>query len=124
MYPVFFRQVNFVTMSFFALKITTCCERKFYHKLARYLEMILHSFPVIRCIFLSGHVFLCFLWGDENRIKPECRELLMFFALSGVVCNLMMTAVATGASYPWYLSKIIDVISILIVGGIFFGGGD
>ncbi|WP_198647386.1 MASE4 domain-containing protein, partial [Escherichia coli] len=29
----FFRQINFVIMSFFAVKITTRCERKFYHKL-------------------------------------------------------------------------------------------
>ncbi|WP_198600629.1 GGDEF domain-containing protein [Escherichia coli] len=140
----FFRQINFVIMSFFAVKITTRCERKFYHKLTRYLAVFVFLsvfviavsgfgggelsgndsavFSFYSLYFLVGAwIFVFWMTVDEYRIKPECRELLMFFALSGVVCNLMMTAVAAGASYPWYLSKMIDVISMLIVGGVLSG---
>lgn len=119
----FFRQVNFVIMSFFALKITTRCKRKFYNKLTRYLAVFVSVFVSVfvfiiavfwfgggelseddsaffSCYFLyflvGVWVFVFLIGEGENRIKPECRELLMFFALSGVVCNLIMTAVATG----------------------------
>ncbi|EHJ2160628.1 GGDEF domain-containing protein [Salmonella enterica] len=139
----FFRQVNFAIMSFFSVKITTRCERRFYHKLTRYLAVFISLSVFVLAVswvgsgelsvndsavfsfsslyFLVGTwVFVFLMSVDENRIKPECRELIMFFALSGVVCNLMMTAVATGATYPWYLSKIIDITSMLIVGGVLF----
>ncbi len=140
----FFRQFNFVIMSFLAVKITTRCERRFYHRLTRYFALLVFWLMFIAVMYVWNYggvlennamVFsfyplyiLIGLWVlvfimtiGENRIKPECRELLMFFALSGVVCNLMMTAVATGTSYPWYLSKIIDAISLLIVGGVLLG---
>ena len=130
----FFRQVNFAIMSFFAVKITTRCERKIYHKLTRYLAVFVSLSVFVLAVswvgsgelsvndsaifsfsslyFLVGTwVFVFLMSVDENRIKPECRELIMFFALSGVVCNLMMTAVVRIPLYSitdWHRSPISD----------------
>lgn len=139
----FFRQLNFVIVLFLFIRMVACRERmrdwsiKYLSSFVFFLVFIVvicawkceplfgtcvSTLYLCSLYILTGVWLLIFLLtANENGITTESRELIMIFSLSGVVCNLLLTTVTGGSSYPWYMSKVIDIISMLIVGCVLFG---
>ena len=142
----FFRQFSFILMTFIAISIIRYhffCRLNGvvrYFSLAILLLLFIFAFFLFFCkhdllpgsngisvwspdslYVLTGLWFVVFLATARTcEMKDECRELLLFLALSGVVCNLMMAAADDNNMYPWYLGCAIDILCVLIVAVILF----